>query len=62
MSVCECLAPAFDTNAGPIWNQEDAQAKCPGVCTGASGVWNGQWKTTDPGKMSVCGCLICKPS
>jgi hypothetical protein len=61
MSVCECLAPAFDTNAGPIWNQQDADAKCPGVCQNANGAWNGQWTTTQPGVMSVCGCLICKP-
>lgn len=46
-----------DVNAGPIWSNTDAQEKCPTVCTQAAGTWNGQWKTTVPGQMSVCGCL-----
>jgi hypothetical protein len=41
-------------NAGPIWNQADAEKKCPQVATSSGGVWNGQWRTTVPGKMSVC--------
>jgi len=49
-------ASAFDVNAGPIWNQQDAQAKCPGVCSSLS--WNGQWKTTVEGQMSVCGTTV----
>jgi len=48
---------SWDVNAGPIWNNDDAKAKCPGVCQNAhGGVWNNQWVTTIPGKMSVCGC------
>jgi hypothetical protein len=49
------LAQAHDVEAGPIWNQGDAQEKCPKVCRPPEH-WNGQWRTTDPGKMSVCGC------
>jgi hypothetical protein len=51
MPICQ------DVNAGPIWNNNDAKNKCPKVC-GNSGnsIWNGQWKTTIPGQMSVCGC------
>jgi hypothetical protein len=48
-------ALAFDVKAGPIWNDGDAKGKCPAVCTNYGG-WNGQWTTTEPGKMSVCGC------
>ena len=48
-------AQAHDVEAGPLWNQGDAQAKCPTVCR-APEHWNGQWRTTVPGKMSVCGC------
>lgn len=48
-------AQAFDVRAGPIWNQQDAQTKCPSTCQWYGG-WNGQWKTTKPGEMSVCGC------
>jgi FtsP/CotA-like multicopper oxidase with cupredoxin domain len=47
----------WDVNAGPIWNDADAKTKCPTTCAKYStGTWNNQWKTTVPGKMSVCGC------
>jgi hypothetical protein len=42
-------------DAGPIWNNFDAQQKCPSVCGGAE-KWDGNWKTTQPGTMSVCSC------
>ncbi len=56
--VASPAAPvAWDVDAGPIWNNDDAKAKCPGVCSNKSGgTWNGNWTTTVPGKMSVCGC------
>lgn len=47
-----------DVNAGPIWSNPDAQGKCPTVCADVGRTWNGQWKTTQPGVMSVCGCCI----
>ena len=47
-----------DVLAGPIWNQEDAEKKCPVVCASYGGTWNGQWKTVVSGKMSVCGCTF----
>ena len=40
--------------AGPIWNDFDANRKCPDVARKAGGKWTGQWKTTQPGRMSVC--------
>lgn len=40
--------------AGPIWNDMDAQRKCPQACGGAK--WDGNWKTTEMGEMSVCAC------
>lgn len=46
-------ALAIDINAGPIWSNADAKAKCPSVCSDLK--WNGQWTTTVPGEMSVCG-------
>jgi FtsP/CotA-like multicopper oxidase with cupredoxin domain len=48
----------WDVDAGPIWNNSDAQTKCPAACTqkASGGTWNGQWTTTIPGTMSVCGC------
>lgn len=44
-----------DVNAGPIWNQGDAQVKCPVAAEATGGKWNGQWRTTVEGHMSVCG-------
>jgi len=58
MSVCSCerASPSRDINAGPIWNNADAQGKCPGICLGNGLSWTGQWHTTVPGQMSVCEC------
>ncbi len=47
-------ADAGDVNAGPIWDNADAQRKCPAVCGDAG--WDGNWHTTAPGVMSVCSC------
>lgn len=47
-------AVAGDVSAGPIWNDWDAQAKCPRVCE--RGVWTGRWRTVVPGMESVCSC------
>lgn len=46
----------LDIPVGPIWNQEDAEKKCPIVCAAYRGTWNKQWTTVVPGEMSVCGC------
>ena len=67
MSVIEVELPAestgdteytMDVLAGPLWNNEDAKAKCPAICASYGGTWNGQWKTVVNGKMSVCGCTF----
>lgn len=50
------ISNTFDAQAGPIWDNTDAQSKCPLVCPNYSSKWNGQWRTTVPGQMSVCGC------
>jgi hypothetical protein len=47
-----------DVAAGPIWSNTDAQTKCPSVCADVGRTWKGQWKTTEPGTQSVCGCCI----
>lgn len=47
-----------DVDAGPIWDNGAAQTTCPKVCGGSGLAWNGQWTTTVPGTMSVCGCCI----
>ncbi len=49
-------AASRDVGAGPIWNNLDAQKKCPAVCAGASGRWDGNWRTVVPGQQSVCSC------
>ncbi|MGC9991482.1 MAG: mannan-binding lectin [Candidatus Cybelea sp.] len=61
MSVCELrLSPSKEIKvvepieAGPIWSQWDAEKKCLEVAKKNGGTWNGQWRTTVPGSMSVC--------
>jgi hypothetical protein len=60
MSVCEIAGGQGGggrdrwVEAGPIWNQSDADQKCPKVARSVGGKWTGQWKTTRPGQMSVC--------
>lgn len=41
-------------DVGPIWNQMDADRKCPKAAQRAGGTWTGQWRTTRPGQMSEC--------
>jgi rubredoxin len=55
MSECDVadIAPR-DVRAGPIWNQQDAELKCPVVATAVRGRWTGHWTTTEWGQMSVC--------
>ncbi len=48
----------MDVLAGPIWDNDDAKAKCPAIYASYGGVWNGQWTTVVEGKMSVCGCTF----
>jgi Mannan-binding protein len=55
-------ATARDVKAGPIWNNEDAQVKCPVAAAAVGGAWNGQWTTTIQGKESVCGVVHLKKS
>ncbi len=54
----------FDVEAGPIWNNNHAQERCPELLAEwnrnrKSGEpearWTGQWVTTREGEMSVCG-------
>ena len=51
------IPKSFDADAGPIWNNDEAPSKCPTTCSAYAATWNGQWKTTVPGQMSVCGCV-----
>jgi Ricin-type beta-trefoil lectin domain/Domain of unknown function (DUF4476)/Mannan-binding protein len=50
---------ARDVEAGPLFSNAEAARKCPAVC--GPGRWNGQWVTTVPGRMSVCGCVFEAP-
>lgn len=61
LTVLSLAAPAAaaprsrDFEAGPIWNQQDAEVKCPIVASAVRGRWNGNWVTTRWNEMSVCG-------
>lgn len=61
MSVCELRLPTSNgkfsvksIEAGPIGSQADAERKCPEVAKANGGIWNGHWRTTVWGRMSVC--------
>ncbi|WP_066797168.1 mannan-binding lectin [Sphingomonas soli] len=45
---------AREIEVGPIWNQRDAETKCANKARELRGTWNGQWRTTVQGRMSVC--------
>lgn len=47
-----------NVKAGPIWNQTDAESKCPDICRNAGGEWTGQWHTTKWARQSVCECRL----
>ncbi|WP_218158165.1 glycosyl hydrolase family 18 protein [Stigmatella aurantiaca] len=51
-------APAYDVKTTSIVGQQDAEIRCPSVCTKAGhGGWNGQWTNTPPSGIGpVCGC------
>lgn len=52
----------IDVEAGAIWNQRDAERKCPRVCRRAGNMqWTGEWRTVRFGKNSVCGCRERRP-
>ncbi len=52
--ACGCDYPSSE----PIWDNADAQTKCPPTCQ-AYGGWNGQWTNAPPVTGSVCGCNSC---
>jgi hypothetical protein len=44
--------------AGPIRDDADAAGQCRRVCGTQGGCATGEWVTTVPGEMSVCGCIF----
>ena len=47
--------PVARIPAGPIWNNNDAQGKCPSVCGRNQMGWTGDWRTVGFNK-SECDC------
>ncbi len=45
---------AKTVEVGPIFNQREANQKCNQIARSQNGLWNGQWWTTVPNKVSVC--------
>ena len=62
MAQAAISAQNCTVNAGPIWNQADANQKCPATCSAGYGPWTGQWWTTVPNQMSVCQCVAPAPA
>lgn len=49
-------ARAAEYEAGPIWSNDDAEGKCPNVCSRAGLAWDGGWRTIAYSR-SVCNCV-----
>lgn len=59
---CAAHGAVIEVEAGPIWANADANNKCPQVCSDRGAQrWTGEWRTTQPGRMSVCGCDFAGP-
>ena len=52
----EASARGRNINAGPIWDNGHANRVCPNLCRQNQLKWTGDWVTTIPNTMSVCGC------
>ncbi len=48
----------FNVGDKPIWSNKDAHMKCPVRCNAAHSTWTKHWKTTVPGKVSICKCQL----
>ena len=40
--------------AGPIWDANQAQTKCPMIAANNQGTWTGKWRKTGPDHSSLC--------
>jgi mRNA-degrading endonuclease RelE of RelBE toxin-antitoxin system len=49
-------ASAKEVNAGPLYDQADANARCPRVCRSVNCKWTGHWRTTVTNAASLCSC------
>jgi hypothetical protein len=49
-------APSSDIPAGPVWNDGDANQKCPTVCRQHNLNWTGDWRTIEANVQSTCTC------
>lgn len=63
LALVAVTATATAANAGTVSIQADGiygDAQADGVCLDAAdgARWNGQWTTTEWGRMSVCGCTV----
>ena len=43
-----------EADAGPIWDQDHANRKCPLIAKNNKGQWTGNWRKVDANNMSVC--------
>ena len=55
---CRALVLLVALVAGAVTPLTPAVARneCPAVCEGTGGRWDGEWRTTVQGRMSVCKC------
>ncbi len=52
----QLFAVTFNAATGTIWNQQDANRKCPLICKHEQGAWTGRWQTLQGSMTSTCQC------
>ena len=53
-AAAKARSDTLRVEVGPIWDQQDAKAKCDKAARKAGGEWTGDWTTVVPGQSSVC--------
>lgn len=48
----------FNIPVASIWNQLDANAKCPQACENNQAIWTGKWRVIPGGKIATCLCRL----
>jgi hypothetical protein len=54
--ACFAHAAIVDVDADIIWNDADAQSKCPKLCIDKHLYWTGQWRKVGWAETPVCSC------
>ena len=54
--ACSARAAPVDVDADILWDDKDAQAKCPALCSAKQLHWTGTWRKVGWTERPVCAC------